>query len=72
MITVVSHPSGLSSMSLSGMRSQVIPTSEFTLYIPDSYKTVPMRLGHDNSGLTPKWLVEYVLIRNEISGHTYK
>ncbi|XP_060588449.1 DENN domain-containing protein 5B-like isoform X3 [Ruditapes philippinarum] len=31
-----------------------------------------LRLGHDNSGLTPKWLIEYVLIRNEISGHTYK
>jgi len=31
-----------------------------------------LRIGHDNCGLTPKWLIEYVLIRNEISGHTYK
>ncbi|XP_052808270.1 DENN domain-containing protein 5A-like isoform X3 [Mya arenaria] len=31
-----------------------------------------LRIGHDNSGITPKWLIEYVLIRNEISGHTYK
>lgn len=31
-----------------------------------------LRIGHDNGGLTPKWLVEYVLVRNEISGHTYK
>ncbi|XP_052242750.1 DENN domain-containing protein 5B-like isoform X4 [Dreissena polymorpha] len=31
-----------------------------------------LRIGHDNSGITPKWLVEHVLIRNEISGHTYK
>ena len=31
-----------------------------------------LRIGHDNGGLTPKWLVEHVLIRNEISGHTYK
>ncbi|XP_046341976.1 DENN domain-containing protein 5B-like isoform X2 [Haliotis rufescens] len=31
-----------------------------------------LRIGHDNSGMTPRWLVEYVLVRNEISGHTYR
>lgn len=29
-------------------------------------------MGHDNSGLYAKWLVECVVVRNEITGHTYK
>ncbi|GLH07324.1 DENN domain-containing protein 5B [Gryllus bimaculatus] len=29
-------------------------------------------IGHDNSGPSPKWLVEHVIVRNEVSGHTYK
>ena len=31
-----------------------------------------LRLGHDNSGLTPNWLVEHVLVRNEFTGQCYK
>ncbi|XP_052822652.1 DENN domain-containing protein 5B isoform X4 [Octopus bimaculoides] len=31
-----------------------------------------LRIGHDNSGMSPKWLVEYVLVRNEITGHLFK
>lgn len=31
-----------------------------------------MQLGHDNSGLLAKWLVDCVMVRNEITGHTYK
>ncbi|KAK3098446.1 hypothetical protein FSP39_019539 [Pinctada imbricata] len=31
-----------------------------------------LRIGHDNSGLTPRWLLEYILVRNELTGHTYK
>uniref|UniRef100_T1IME6 DENN domain-containing protein 5B n=1 Tax=Strigamia maritima TaxID=126957 RepID=T1IME6_STRMM len=31
-----------------------------------------LRIGHDNSGMTPKWMVEHVLVRNEVTGHTYK
>ncbi|KAK3766868.1 hypothetical protein RRG08_052011 [Elysia crispata] len=31
-----------------------------------------LRIGHDNTGMMPKWLVEYVLVRNELSGHTYR
>ncbi|CAC5413553.1 DENND5 [Mytilus coruscus] len=31
-----------------------------------------LRIGHDNSGITPRWLVEYVLVRNELTGHTYR
>lgn len=31
-----------------------------------------MRIGHDNSGLSAKWMIDYILIRNEITGHIYK
>lgn len=31
-----------------------------------------VRIGHDNAGFLPRWLVDYVVIRNEITGHTYK
>jgi len=31
-----------------------------------------LRLGHDNSGLTPHWLVEHVLVRSEFTGQTYR
>ena len=30
-----------------------------------------LRLGHDNSGLTPAWLVEHLLVRSEFTGHCY-
>ncbi|XP_065582616.1 DENN domain-containing protein 5B-like isoform X2 [Artemia franciscana] len=29
-------------------------------------------IGHDNSGLTPRWLVDYMVARNELTGHTYR
>ncbi|XP_005108265.1 DENN domain-containing protein 5B isoform X2 [Aplysia californica] len=31
-----------------------------------------LRIGHDNTGMMPRWLVEYVLVRNELTGHTYR
>merc|ERR1719312_1369730 len=31
-----------------------------------------LRIGHDNSGLTPNWMVEHVLVKNEFTGHCYK
>ena len=31
-----------------------------------------LRLGHDNSGSNPNWLVEHVLIRNELTNHAFK
>ncbi|PIK33591.1 putative DENN domain-containing protein 5A isoform X1 [Apostichopus japonicus] len=31
-----------------------------------------VRIGHDNAGFLPRWLVDNVVIRNEITGHTYK
>ncbi|KAM8973037.1 DENN domain-containing protein 5B isoform 1-T1 [Pelodytes ibericus] len=35
-------------------------------------KLTTSQLGHDNSGLLAKWLVDCVMVRNEITGHTYK
>lgn len=35
-------------------------------------KLTTVQMGHDNTGLYAKWLVECVLVRNEITGHTYK
>uniref|UniRef100_A0A1Q3F815 Ras signaling inhibitor st5 n=1 Tax=Culex tarsalis TaxID=7177 RepID=A0A1Q3F815_CULTA len=31
-----------------------------------------LRIGHDDTGMSSKWLVEHVVVRNEVSGHTYK
>eukprot|EP00057_Strongylocentrotus_purpuratus_P030402 XP_781573.4 PREDICTED: DENN domain-containing protein 5B isoform X2 [Strongylocentrotus purpuratus] len=31
-----------------------------------------LQVGHDNAGLLPRWLVDYIYIRNEITGHAYK
>ncbi|KAI4464066.1 c-myc promoter binding protein [Holotrichia oblita] len=30
-----------------------------------------LRIGHDNTGMSAKWMVEYVLVRNEVTGHIY-
>lgn len=30
------------------------------------------RLGHDNAGMTPKWIIECIYVRNEITGHIYQ
>ncbi|KAJ1165792.1 hypothetical protein NDU88_006209 [Pleurodeles waltl] len=35
-------------------------------------KLTTVQIGHDNSGLLAKWHVDCVMVRNEISGHTYK
>ncbi|ENN76384.1 hypothetical protein YQE_07106, partial [Dendroctonus ponderosae] len=29
-------------------------------------------IGHDNSGLYSKWMVDYILVRNDVTGHTYR
>ncbi|KAH6924862.1 hypothetical protein HPB50_025760 [Hyalomma asiaticum] len=31
-----------------------------------------LRIGHDNAGLSPKWMIEHVVVRNDVTGHTYK
>ena len=29
-------------------------------------------IGHDNAGITPKWMIECIFVRNEITGHIHK
>ncbi|XP_033121822.1 DENN domain-containing protein 5B-like [Anneissia japonica] len=31
-----------------------------------------LRIGHDGTGILSRWMVEQVLVRNQITGHTYK
>ncbi|XP_072321925.1 DENN domain-containing protein 5A isoform X4 [Eucyclogobius newberryi] len=47
-------------------------TLEITFECQNLGKLTTVQMGHDNSGLYAKWLVECVLVRNEITGHTYK
>uniref|UniRef100_A0A8C6X018 DENN/MADD domain containing 5B n=1 Tax=Neogobius melanostomus TaxID=47308 RepID=A0A8C6X018_9GOBI len=35
-------------------------------------KLTTVQIGHDNAGLLANWLVDCVLVRNEITGHTYR
>ncbi|KAL0629369.1 DENN domain-containing protein 5A [Plecturocebus cupreus] len=45
---------------------------EMTFECQNLGKLTTVQIGHDNSGLYAKWLVEFVMVRNEITGHTYK
>uniref|UniRef100_A0A8C6X186 DENN domain containing 5A n=1 Tax=Naja naja TaxID=35670 RepID=A0A8C6X186_NAJNA len=45
---------------------------EMTFECQNLGKLTTVQIGHDNSGLYAKWLVEYVMVRNEVTGHTYK
>ncbi|KAJ7329151.1 hypothetical protein JRQ81_015325 [Phrynocephalus forsythii] len=45
---------------------------EMTFESQNLGKLTTVQLGHDNSGLLAKWLVDCVMVRNEITGHTYK
>ncbi|XP_017340996.1 DENN domain-containing protein 5B isoform X5 [Ictalurus punctatus] len=45
---------------------------EMTFDCQNLGKLTTVQLGHDNAGLLAKWLVDCVLVRNEITGHTYK
>ncbi|KAM8973039.1 DENN domain-containing protein 5B isoform 3-T3 [Pelodytes ibericus] len=45
---------------------------EMTFECQNLGKLTTSQLGHDNSGLLAKWLVDCVMVRNEITGHTYK
>nr|XP_028587525.1 DENN domain-containing protein 5A isoform X3 [Podarcis muralis] len=47
-------------------------TLEMTFECQNLGKLTTVQIGHDNSGLYAKWLVEYVMVRNEVTGHTYK
>ncbi|XP_070612474.1 DENN domain-containing protein 5B isoform X2 [Erythrolamprus reginae] len=45
---------------------------EMTFECQNLGKLSTVQIGHDNSGLLAKWLVDCVMVRNEITGHTYK
>ncbi|XP_029104178.1 DENN domain-containing protein 5A isoform X2 [Scleropages formosus] len=45
---------------------------EITFECQNLGKLTTVQVGHDNSGLYAKWLVECVMVRNEVTGHTYK
>ncbi|MEE6477700.1 hypothetical protein FKM82_011596 [Ascaphus truei] len=45
---------------------------EMTFECQNLGKLTTVQLGHDNSGLLAKWLVDCVMVRNEITGHAYK
>ncbi|XP_058637713.1 DENN domain-containing protein 5A isoform X3 [Onychostoma macrolepis] len=47
-------------------------TLEITFECQNLGKLTTVQMGHDNSGLYAKWLVECVMVRNGITGHTYK
>ena len=44
----------------------------FSFWVKNLGHITSLRLGHDNSGLTPNWMVEHVLVKNEFTGHCYK
>ncbi|XP_055857093.1 DENN domain-containing protein 5B isoform X1 [Episyrphus balteatus] len=56
--------------------TQCLPVPKGALEFIFHYKNIgiltTMRIGHDNSGPSNKWLVDLVVIRNEVTGHTYK
>ena len=31
-----------------------------------------LSIGHDNAGISPKWMIECLFVRNEITGHIHK
>ncbi|XP_044593399.1 DENN domain-containing protein 5B isoform X3 [Cotesia glomerata] len=47
-------------------------TLEFVFHHKNLGVLSTLRIGHDNSGLSPKWMVEHVVVRNEVTGHTFK
>ena len=53
-----------------------VPIPKHTLDISLKHKNLGMlttlRIGHDNAGMSPKWMVEHIVVRNEITGHTYR
>lgn len=54
----------------------VIPVPKQTLEFLCHHKNLglltTLRIGHDNTGMSPKWMIEHCLVRNDVTGHTYK
>ncbi|XP_065078318.1 DENN domain-containing protein 5B isoform X3 [Ochlerotatus camptorhynchus] len=56
--------------------TQLINVPRHSLEFVFHHKTLgiltSLRVGHDDTGMSSKWLVEHVVVRNEVTGHTYK
>ncbi|XP_049544581.1 DENN domain-containing protein 5A isoform X2 [Anopheles darlingi] len=56
--------------------TQIISVPRHSLEFVFHHKTLgiltSLRIGHDDTGMSSKWLVEHVVVRNEVTGHTYK
>ncbi|XP_041972649.1 DENN domain-containing protein 5B isoform X2 [Aricia agestis] len=65
-------------LSISGANGESTPkipiprnTNEFVFHHKNLGVLSTLRIGHDNSGLSPRWLLDQVFVRNEVTGHTY-
>ncbi|XP_013174914.1 PREDICTED: DENN domain-containing protein 5A [Papilio xuthus] len=65
-------------LSISGANGESTPkipiprnTNEFVFHHKNLGILSTLRIGHDNSGLSPRWLLDQVFVRNEVTGHTY-
>ncbi|KAF5302317.1 hypothetical protein FQA39_LY10356 [Lamprigera yunnana] len=65
-------------MVLSGTLSETrpVPVPKSVLNFEVRHKNLgvltTLRIGHDNTGLSAKWMIDHILVRNEVTGHTYK
>ncbi|KAJ2950602.1 hypothetical protein O0L34_g8854 [Tuta absoluta] len=65
-------------ISISGANGESTPkipiprnTNEFVFHHKNLGVLSTLRIGHDNTGLSPRWLLDQVFVRNEVTGHTY-
>ncbi|CAF4935992.1 unnamed protein product [Pieris macdunnoughi] len=65
-------------LSISGANGESTPkipiprnTNEFVFHHKNLGILSTLRIGHDNSGLSPRWLLDHIYGRNEVTGHTY-
>ncbi|XP_063616075.1 DENN domain-containing protein 5B [Cydia splendana] len=65
-------------IAISGLHGDSTPkipiprnTNEFVFHHKNLGVLSTLRIGHDNSGLSPRWLLDQVYVRNEVTGHTY-
>ncbi|XP_046395461.1 DENN domain-containing protein 5B isoform X2 [Ischnura elegans] len=60
--------------TLGGMAPVKIPKGslQFVFHHKNLGILTTLRIGHDDSGPSPKWMVDHVIVRNEITGHLYK
>lgn len=52
-----------------------IPKNNFEFVISCNNNLGPLTtliVGHDNAGITPRWMIECIFVRNEITGHIHK